>query len=203
MQDQEALVAADDATTRSLIVDAAKRCFASSGFKGASIKKIAATAGVPAPALIYYYFPSKADLFAAVIKDGAERSFAPVRRQLVRVGTVTEVLRTVAEFTEGLWRNDPDLLRVIVQVPVEMQHNPELATHCVRDPLDQLWSDLLGQIRVTAVLPSQVGEDVAFEMFRVWFTGLANTFINRESPELQPASDLFNTVVGSTLSRAH
>jgi TetR/AcrR family transcriptional regulator len=52
---------------RRQIVDAALEEFASQGFRGATIKRIAERARLQSHALIYWYFPSKEDLFQAVL----------------------------------------------------------------------------------------------------------------------------------------
>jgi TetR/AcrR family transcriptional regulator len=49
------------------ILEAAFAEFAHKGFHGATIKSIAKAAGLQAPSLIYWYFPTKEDLFQAVI----------------------------------------------------------------------------------------------------------------------------------------
>jgi TetR/AcrR family transcriptional regulator len=57
----------DETERRRQIVDAALEEFASEGFRGATIKRIAKRAGLQSHALIYWYFPSKEDLFQAVL----------------------------------------------------------------------------------------------------------------------------------------
>jgi TetR/AcrR family transcriptional regulator len=59
----------DDAEVdrRDEIVDAALEEFASQGFRGATIKRIAQRARLKSHALIYWYFASKEDLFQAVL----------------------------------------------------------------------------------------------------------------------------------------
>lgn len=52
---------------RTQIVDAALEEFASEGFRGATIKRIARRAGLQSQALIYWYFSSKEELFQAVL----------------------------------------------------------------------------------------------------------------------------------------
>lgn len=52
--------------TKGAILDAARLVFAEQGFHGATIRGIAAQAGVD-PALVHHYFGSKEDLFGAVI----------------------------------------------------------------------------------------------------------------------------------------
>jgi TetR/AcrR family transcriptional regulator len=52
---------------RDRILDAAFEEFASQGFRGATIKRIAERARLQSQALIYWYFQSKEDLFQAVL----------------------------------------------------------------------------------------------------------------------------------------
>jgi len=56
---------------RDQIIFAAREVFACQGYSQASIKKIAAQAELNSPALIYWYFDNKADLFAAVLADAS------------------------------------------------------------------------------------------------------------------------------------
>jgi AcrR family transcriptional regulator len=52
---------------RELILDTARTCFAERGFEGATIREIAARAGVN-PALVLYYFGSKQRLFVGAMQ---------------------------------------------------------------------------------------------------------------------------------------
>lgn len=54
---------------RDQIIFAAREVFACHGYSKASIKKIAAQAELNSPALIYWYFDNKADLFTAVLSE--------------------------------------------------------------------------------------------------------------------------------------
>ena len=58
---------AEELDRRAQILDAAFEEFSSKGFKGATIKTIARTAGLQSPALIYWYFPDKEALFREVL----------------------------------------------------------------------------------------------------------------------------------------
>jgi TetR/AcrR family transcriptional regulator, regulator of autoinduction and epiphytic fitness len=68
---------------REAILAAALDVFAQHGFKGATIKTLAAAAGLRSPALLYWYFPNKDELFLAVlwrylpVVDGAELQAQP------------------------------------------------------------------------------------------------------------------------------
>lgn len=56
---------------RDQIIFAAREVFACEGYSKASIKKIAAEADLNSPALIYWYFDNKADLFATVLSEAS------------------------------------------------------------------------------------------------------------------------------------
>jgi AcrR family transcriptional regulator len=92
----------DDLETPDRILDAAEELFARQGFKATTIKQIGSAAGLN-PALIYYYFGSKEELykrllgrlFATLSQRGTERlAAAPSPEAAVRalVGLQSEVL---------------------------------------------------------------------------------------------------------------
>ena len=56
---------------RAQILHAARDVFAREGYSKASIKKIAAQANLNSPALIYWYFDNKAELFTAVLSEAS------------------------------------------------------------------------------------------------------------------------------------
>lgn len=76
-----------DSGTRKAILDAARHVFASEGFDGATIRKVAAAAEVD-PKLVHHYYGTKHDLFVAAIELPAdpatviEQLVAGPRRQL-------------------------------------------------------------------------------------------------------------------------
>lgn len=92
----------DDLETPDRILDAAEELFAHQGFKATTIKQIGSAAGLN-PALIYYYFGSKEELYRRLLTrmlttiagQGAERlGAAPSPEAAVRalVGLQSEVL---------------------------------------------------------------------------------------------------------------
>src|SRR6202140_53339 len=66
-----AATGADEGGPRAQILDAALHVMADRGFRGASIKRIAARAGLKSPALIYWYFKDKQALFEAMLEQMA------------------------------------------------------------------------------------------------------------------------------------
>jgi AcrR family transcriptional regulator len=85
---------------REQILAAARRCFGEHGFAGATIRRIAADAGVD-PALVLHYFGTKADLFAASIDmpiSPTEEIAALARSDPDRLGEA--ILRTLSTLWE-------------------------------------------------------------------------------------------------------
>lgn len=70
-----AAVEARLADNRDQILDAARALIAAGGFQAATIAAVAAEAGI-ATGTVYRYFPSKADLFAEIMRDAARRELA-------------------------------------------------------------------------------------------------------------------------------
>jgi TetR/AcrR family transcriptional regulator, fatty acid metabolism regulator protein len=116
---ERSIVSADK---RSLILDAAVRVFARSGYHASRVGDIAEEAGV-AHGLLYHYFSSKEEVLATIFREnwrqllerfrGVERSDAPPGEQL----------RGIAKILLRTWRNDPDLVRVMVR---EVARGPQL-----------------------------------------------------------------------------
>ncbi|WP_327099068.1 TetR/AcrR family transcriptional regulator [Nocardia vinacea] len=70
-----------DAGARSRLMEATAQIMREEGYAAATSRRVAAKAGVK-PALLYYYFPTMDDLFLDVLRAGAERELARVRRVL-------------------------------------------------------------------------------------------------------------------------
>jgi AcrR family transcriptional regulator len=109
--------------TRKRILDAAVHVFARRGFHTSRVGDIAEEAGV-AHGLLYHYFASKDEVLETVFRENwgellqrfaaVEQSDEPPDEKLL--GLVKILLRT--------WRNDPDLVTVMVR---EVGRSPHLA----------------------------------------------------------------------------
>jgi TetR/AcrR family transcriptional regulator, fatty acid metabolism regulator protein len=107
---------------RRLILDAAVRVFARRGYHGSRVGDIASEAGV-AHGLLYHYFASKDEVLETVFRENfgdllerfraVERSDEPAAEKLEGIAKI--LLRT--------WRNDPDLVTVMVR---EVARSPQL-----------------------------------------------------------------------------
>ncbi len=110
------------ADKRRLILDAAVRVFARNGYHGARVGDIAEEAGV-AHGLLYHYFASKEEVLATVFRENWRALLETLHRVEVADEPADEKLRGVAKILLRSWRNDPDLVRVMVR---EVARSPHL-----------------------------------------------------------------------------
>jgi TetR/AcrR family transcriptional regulator, fatty acid metabolism regulator protein len=117
-------IAVADASTdkRRLILDAAVRVFARSGYYGARVGDIAEEAGV-AHGLLYHYFSSKEEVLATVFRENWRALLETLHRVEADDEPADEKLRGVTKVILRSWRNDPDLVRVMVR---EVARSPHL-----------------------------------------------------------------------------
>ena len=108
---------------REEILNAAQRCFARSGFHGASMQEICAEAQI-SPGGLYRYFASKEAIMAAI----AERDRADAAANFAAVADIPDVLKGL----EGLARHylidrPADDIAVCAEIRTESRRNPEIA----------------------------------------------------------------------------
>lgn len=88
-------------TTRERILLAARKAFAEKGHDGVSMSEIASIAGVK-KALIYYYFPSKEDLYYEVwrysLDELEEHLFKEVESENVYLKKIKRLLKAYVDF---------------------------------------------------------------------------------------------------------
>ena len=100
------------ADTRNKILEVAEHEFAQAGFAGAHLQKIAGQVGVQKTAL-YYYFPSKAALYEAVLSRILEDLDHTLSRALDKPGSLEERLDRLLDGMNALLaerRNYSDIL---------------------------------------------------------------------------------------------
>jgi AcrR family transcriptional regulator len=107
---------------RRLILSAAVRVFARDGYHTSRVADIAEEAGV-AHGLLYHYFPSKEDVLATVFRDNWAELLEAFRRVEESDEPADEQLRGIAKILLRSWRNDPDLVTVMVR---EVARSPHL-----------------------------------------------------------------------------
>jgi AcrR family transcriptional regulator len=139
------------------ILDAAFEEFAAKGFKGATIKGIAGTAGLQSPALIYWYFPDKEALFREVLG-----SRVPVLRVVEDHEQLMDLPPEAALLTLGraYFAFDRFTIQTLQLVLGEAVRRPEVAEMFIRSGpgrvLDFLKAYLERQIELGRLRPHDV-----------------------------------------------
>ena len=107
---------------RRVILDAAVRVFARKGYHGSRVGDIAEEAGI-AHGLLYHYFASKEEVLATVFRENWGRLLEAFHQVEASEEPAPEQLRRVAKILLRSWRDDPDLVRVMVR---EVARSPHL-----------------------------------------------------------------------------
>jgi TetR/AcrR family fatty acid metabolism transcriptional regulator len=120
-------VTADDKPRR--ILDAAVRVFAAHGYEASRVGDVAKEAGV-AYGLVYHYYASKDAVLEAVFREAWGRLLAAVALAEETGEDAAEQLDLVVKIVLRAWRDDPDLVRLLVR---EVTRNPH-----IQDELDEI-----------------------------------------------------------------
>jgi len=120
-------MAGDD--KRRLILQAAVRVFARQGYEASPVGDVAREAGV-AYGLVYHYFGSKDAVLEAVFREQWGRLLAAVALAEETGETAPEQLALVVKIVLRTWRDDPDLVRLLVR---EITRSPH-----IDDELDEI-----------------------------------------------------------------
>jgi TetR/AcrR family transcriptional regulator, fatty acid metabolism regulator protein len=107
---------------RALIRAAAVRAFAKKGYHACRVSDIAEEAGV-AYGLVYHYFGSKEAVLETVFRETWQAMLDAISAIEELGEPAPEQVRKVAAIVLRTWRNDPDLVRVLVR---EVTRSPQL-----------------------------------------------------------------------------
>jgi AcrR family transcriptional regulator len=118
------------AQRREQIVNAAMEIFSQKGYEAATIPEIAEKAGVAA-GTIYLYYPSKRELFVAVIKDYI--CTAPLLNLIFKIpkGDIGEILKSIVKDRLDLVKS-PAMARMPLLMG-DVQRDPELKALWIKD----------------------------------------------------------------------
>ena len=105
---------------RKQILDATVRVFARSGYHGSRVGDIAEEAGV-AHGLLYHYFASKEEVLQTVFRENWGELIGRFRAVEAADEPAHEKLEGIAKILLRTWRNDPDLVTVMVREVVRSQ----------------------------------------------------------------------------------
>jgi AcrR family transcriptional regulator len=109
---------------RRQILDAAVRVFARHGFHTSRVGDIAEEAGV-AHGLLYHYFSSKDEVLQTVFRENWRELVTRFEQVADSDSAADEKLRGIVKILLRTWRNDPDLVTVMVR---EVGRSPQLAS---------------------------------------------------------------------------
>ena len=99
---------------RKQILDAAVRVFARTGYHGSRVGDIAEEAGV-AHGLLYHYFASKEEVLQTIFRENWGELLQRFREVEQSDEPAAEKLAGIAKILLRTWRNDPDLVTVMVR----------------------------------------------------------------------------------------
>ena len=114
---------------REQILQAAVRVFAAQGYEASRVGDVAKEAGV-AYGLVYHYFGSKEAVLEAVFREAWGRLLAAVAVAEETGSDAAEQLELVVKIVLRAWRDDPDLVRLLVR---EVTRSPH-----IQDELDEI-----------------------------------------------------------------
>ena len=107
---------------RRLILDAAVRVFAVKGYHTCRVGDIAEEAGI-AHGLLYHYFTSKEEVLHTVFRENWSQLLEAFSRIEASDEPPVEQLGAIAKVLLRAWRDQPDLVRVMVR---EVARSPQL-----------------------------------------------------------------------------
>ena len=117
----------DSAETRRRILDVARAAFANGGYDASTNRDLASQVGITAGAL-YYYYPSKLDLYLAVHDDVQQRVYTVFNEVADRANGFIETFDAVLDVAHDLNEEDPTLAAFIGATRSDMRRHPEIAT---------------------------------------------------------------------------
>ena len=109
---------------RNLILGAAVRVFARRGYHGSRVGDIAEEAGV-AHGLLYHYFSSKDEVLQTIFRENWGALLERFRAVEGADEPADEKLEGIAKILLRTWRNDPDLVTVMVREVARSRHLQE------------------------------------------------------------------------------
>jgi len=145
-------------SSRERIIKAARKAFAERGHDGVSMSEIAQIAGVK-KALIYYYFPSKEDLFYEVwqysIDELEDHVFSETRDENVYVSKLKRILRSYIDFIT----NKNEIKKIMDQERANLGREDNESWKRVRDRY-QLLKERLSSAIDEAKIAQEISKDV-------------------------------------------
>ena len=183
------------------ILDAAQRCFARSGFHGASMQEICAEAEM-SPGNLYRYFPSKEGLIAGI----CERNRAEAADSLLAVDQAPGFFDGLAALARHyMVERSEEEAGLCAEIMAESRRNPEIARLHLELELD-IKSRLVDMLRRAAgrgEISAQVDLDGAATMLMVLADGMSWRRASDPTFNAEAALPHVLHMVGCLLSHPH
>jgi AcrR family transcriptional regulator len=116
----------DSAETRQRILDVARSAFASGGYDASTNRELATQVGITAGAL-YYYYPSKLDLYLAVHEDVQHRIYGRFNEAAAGAVGFLRKFDAILDVAHELNESDPTFAAFIGATRSDMRRHPEIA----------------------------------------------------------------------------
>lgn len=153
-------------TSKERIIRAARKAFADKGHDGVSMSEIAEIAQVK-KALIYYYFPSKEDLFYEVwrysIDELENHIFSETNKESVYISKFKRILRSYIDFIT----NKNEVKKIMDQERVNLSREDSESWKRVRDRYQTLknrLSSAISDAKTAKEISSDVDSDSAADL---------------------------------------
>jgi len=127
------------------ILTAALDVFSEHGFRAARMEEVARRAGVSKGA-VYLYFPTKEELFRAVIEDAVAPNFEVLKALVSKAPSFEMALKTGVPGLAEKMLQDGQITGVIKLIIAESRNQPELAEFWYTSVLEPALSVLVGLI---------------------------------------------------------
>ncbi len=116
----------DSAETRQRILDVARAAFVSGGYDASTNRDLAAHVGITAGAL-YYYYPSKLDLYLAVHEDVQRRVYGRFNEAADLAPGFLRKFDAILDVARELNERDPTFAAFIGATRADMRRHPEIS----------------------------------------------------------------------------
>jgi len=161
-------------STREKIILAARKAFAKKGHDGVSMSEIAENAGVK-KALIYYYFPSKEDLFYEVwqysLDELENHIFAEIENENAYLKKIKKLLKAYIDFITS----KKEVRQMLLQEKGNFTREDERTWQRIKDrylSLRKRISSLIEQAKLSQEINASVDPEGAAELI---LNGLSST----------------------------
>ena len=154
---------------KKLILEMATQLFTRFGFAKTSLDEIAAAAQI-AKGTVYYYFPSKEDLFIASIEVKTREYFTMLRQHLNATEGFEEKLTEFLSFPIKLiYENMPILIECLINIPQSYQEQLVQFRAKSREIMIQILSEIIQLGKQEDLIDERFPEDRLCEVITDWF----------------------------------